>query len=273
MVKSLIKLFLRPFKGKKRYQGFFEFLLNQIHSCMNIGFGGGTKNTGEEKVLELISKSYPKDKSLVCLDVGANIGMYSLLIQNTFSQRPFIYAFEPSKSTFETLSENTKDVESIKRFNFGLGKEEHTLTLYSDSRFSGISSVYNRDLDHTKFKYDNHEEIEIRTLDGFCTEKNIEHIHLLKLDVEGHEISVLEGGAWMLKENKVDFIQFEFGGCNIDSRTYLKDFFLLLQERYFLFRIVNDGIHKLRQYSELHEVFNTTNFLAINKSKNLVNEV
>jgi hypothetical protein len=85
-------------------------------------------------------------------------------------------------------------------------------------------------LGHIGIQLDKSEEIAIKSIDEFSGENNIDHIYLLKIGVEGHEISVFSGTAHMLKARAIDFIQFEFGGCIIDSRTYFRDFFLLLEK-------------------------------------------
>ena len=69
----------------------------------------------------------------------------------------------------------------------------------------------------------------------------------------------------MLENHKVDFIQFEFGGRNIDSRTYFQDFYYLLKEDYYIYRIVKDGLYKIERYKEMYEAFITTNYLAERK--------
>lgn len=66
----------------------------------------------------------------------------------------------------------------------------------------------------------------------------------------------------MLASGAVDFIQFEFGGTNIDSRTYFQDFYYLLKDQYNIYRILKDGLFQITQYKEVYEVFITTNFLA-----------
>lgn len=49
--------------------------------------------------------------------------------------------------------------------------------------------------------------------------------------VEGHELDVLAGAEEALKS--VQLVQFEFGGCNIDTRTYFQDFFYFFQQHGF----------------------------------------
>ena len=108
-------------------------------------------------------------------------------------------------------------------------------------------------------------EVIIRRMDDFCREKAIGHIHFLKLDVEGHELKALEGAHEMMASDAVDFIQFEFGGCNIDSRTYFQDFYYLLKDKYRISRIVKDGLCPVNQYKETYENFVTTNYFAERK--------
>jgi hypothetical protein len=84
------------------------------------------------------------------------------------------------------------------------------------------------------------------------------------MDVEGHELDVLQGAELAL--SNIEIIQFEFGGCNIDTRTFLQDFWYLLSERgYELFRLTPRGIKKITKYTENDEVFSTTNFVAVRK--------
>ena len=66
----------------------------------------------------------------------------------------------------------------------------------------------------------------------------------------------------MLEKNGIKAIQFEFGGTNIDSRTYFQDFYYLLKEKYNIYRILQDGLYEIKQYSELQEIFTTINYFA-----------
>ncbi|HWZ03610.1 MAG TPA: FkbM family methyltransferase, partial [Mucilaginibacter sp.] len=84
----------------------------------------------------------------------------------------------------------------------------------------------------------------------------------LKLDIEGNELNALKGAEKMLKSKSVKSIQFEFGTCNIDSRTYFRDFWFLLNQDYNIFRVVKDGLYPITAYTEYDEVFATINYYA-----------
>lgn len=78
-------------------------------------------------------------------------------------------------------------------------------------------------------------------------------------------LKVLKGAKDLIGKNSIDFIQFEFGGANIDSRTYFQDFYYLLTPYYKIYRILKDGLIAIDAYKEIYEIFLTTNFLAILK--------
>lgn len=251
--------------SKIKDQNFWETIYNLSLKKMNFGNGGDFSESGELFVLKLIKNKLEKSPNLTIFDVGANIGNYSKAISEIFPENAKIYSFEPSKTTFELFLKNTKNIENIIPHNFGFSEQEESQILYSNIEGSGLASVYHRKLDHYGINMDKTEEIKLTTIDDFCTKINISHIHFLKLDVEGHELSALTGAKKMIENKKIDFIQFEFGGCNIDSRTYFQDFFYLLKDNYKIYRILKDGIHELPSYKENNEIFLTINYLAIKK--------
>ena len=144
---------------------------------------------------------------------------------------------------------------------FAFGDRNGTLPLYSCSQYSGLASLYSRNLKHFGMTLDQSEDVSVLTLDEFCRMERLQRIHFLKLDVEGHELKVLHGAQELLERGGIDFIQFEFGGCNIDSRTYLHDFYELLTPRYHIYRIVTDGLRLVTAYREIGEIFTTTNYM------------
>ena len=262
---KVIRSFLAPRIGKKKYQPLFESLYRMSLAGMNIGGGTSVADSGELNVLHYIRTKIRPGERAVFFDVGANIGDYSLLLHEVFGDGAEIHSFEPSAKTYAQLSRNLDGKVEGFRHHFGLGDSDNRTSLYSNADGSGLASVYKRKLDHFNIDMNQVEEIEIRTLDGFCRDKGIGHILFLKVDVEGHEKKVLDGAREMLAAGKIDFIQFEFGGTNIDSRTFFQDFYYILHDQYNIYRIVRDGIYPVQGYGELYESFLPTNYLAERK--------
>ena len=265
MVKQSISKLIAKTIGKPMFQPFLEKLYQLNLMTMNYGALVNVEASGELYALNYIKKELPKNKMPIHIfDVGANVGMYTILVLNVFQEFGDIqvFSFEPSKKTFQKLLKNAGDENRTKLFNIGFSNKEEILKLYSDEECSGLASLYNRRLAHIDIEMKNEEEVSLRTIDDFCNEQNIERIQFLKLDIEGHELKTLDGARSTIESDSVDFIQFEFGGTNIDSRTYFQDFFYLLNERYRIYRILPNGLFQIRQYKELYEVFLTTNYLA-----------
>jgi len=248
--------------GKKNIQKYFEFAHATALDGMNYGNSGEYKNSGEIGAAEYVkSKLQNTAEKITVFDVGANLGKYAVELANVFSDKCIIYSFEPSLETYNAMVKNVESNNKIIPCNFGFGETETSLKLYTDRSQSGSASIYKRKLDHFNIEMSKHEEVSISTIDNFCLKNNIEKIHFLKLDIEGNEYNALLGAEKKLKEKKINFIQFEFGGCNIDSRTYFQDFWYLLKDDYNFYRIVKNGLRPIKNYSESLEIFITINFL------------
>ena len=71
----------------------------------------------------------------------------------------------------------------------------------------------------------------------------------------------------MFLNNSIDMVTFEFGGCNIDTRTFFQEFWYFFTKNDMdIYRITPSGyLYKLEQYKEIIEQYRTTNFIAIKK--------
>lgn len=264
IITSLMKKALSPFMGRVKYQKYFDYLNRISLEGMNIGRGANPKISGEENMLKTIKKDIDIDNCIL-FDVGANVGKYCQVLHRIFGEHSRIFAFEPSASAFEVLGKNTTKLRNIELFRFGFGQKVEEVTLFSDREASGLASIYKRKLDHFNIEMNVKETIQLYTLDKFCQEHKVERIDLLKLDVEGNEINVLKGAENILRQQRIKRIQFEFGGCNIDSKTFFQDFYYLLAENYRIFRILKDGHYEITAYDERFETFRATNYLAVLK--------
>ncbi len=261
---TILKIVLRILKTSVN-QNVWEDVFRLSLSKMNFGNGSDFKDSGELGVLTIIQNKYPKSERLIVFDVGGNVGKYAAALSEFFGPQATIHSFEPSEKTYKLFLSNTSKQSNIIPNNLGMGAEPSTITLYSNDDGSGLASVYHRKLDHFGLSMDKKEVIKLSTIDVYCKENEIKKIHFLKLDIEGHELSALHGASAMLATGAIDFIQFEFGGCNIDSRTYFQDFFYLLKDNYMIYRILENGLYEITQYKEIYEVFITVNYLAIRK--------
>jgi len=251
--------------GKKGFQWIFEGLFRLSTLGMNMGLCDNQKENGEAFVLSYVKGKVPSGMDVIILDVGANEGKYSLLSDEIFGGKARVYSFEPSQKAFEKLCSNIKEKESVTPYRIALGARNRQDLLYSDRPGSPLSSLYKRDLEYCNISLAHEEQVKVKTIDGFCRDESIKRVHLLKLDAEGNELNILQGARKMLDAGSIDFIQFEFGGCDIDSRVFFKDFYLLLSPQYRIYRVLADGLRELKRYSEAYEVFKTTNFLAERK--------
>ena len=265
-MKKLVKRILHRLSGKIRYQRFFQSLHTVAIQGMNYGRGGDFRSSGELFALSYIQKKLTGRKEIVLFDAGANVGDYSLELSKAFTNKPVrIYSFEPSKPVYEKMLANVKAAKEIIPVNLGFSDTEATTNIFTNATLPGMASLYRRRLDHFGISLGQSEVIELTTIDHFCRKNNIDEIDFLKLDVEGHEWKVLQGASQKLSEKKIGFIQFEFGGCNIDSKTYFQDFFYLLNDDFHIYRIVEDGLFPIKIYKEEYEIFTTINYLAERK--------
>lgn len=226
---------------------------------MGYGLGDHPATSGERGVLEVLAQRCERP---VVFDVGANVGEWAAMVCDRFGDAAQIDCFEPSVTAFDKLAKRLAG--RVHGFHLhGLSDAEATGVLYSDTPGSGMASVHDRRLEHFGREFGNSEPVMLRRLDDVCAELGVTRIDLLKLDVEGHELAVLRGAGDMLTSGAIRMIQWEMGGCNLDSRTSFQDFYYLLSPNYTLFRVVADGLAPIPQYREQLEVFICANFVAI----------
>ena len=268
MANQLSSLFKRSVGyGRVRSQWFFQKMYFHAIYGMNYSSPNHFEN-GEKEAMRYASHRLhgQKQYTTVIFDVGANIGEYAKDIRKVFGDSAKIFCFEPGAATFEQLQQNIQSDSGTSAHRFGLGETEGAFTLFYDQPASTIASLHDLPSDHP-WKGDRTEQVQVRTIDNFCKDEGIAHIHFLKVDVEGHELQVLRGASEMINSDKVDYVQFEFGFRQMDSKGYFRDFYNLLHERYNLFRIVQDGVYPISTYHESLEVFvGVSNFLAERRS-------
>lgn len=204
----------------------------------------------------------PASGALV-FDIGANKGLWSRAMLREGGPRLVrLIAFEPSQHNWVELETIVDPRFSLIRK--GVADREGRAELHMDAPGSGLASLSKRNLDHVGLEMRESETVELVTLDAFAAKNGLACIDFVKLDIEGHELSALQGAADLLKSGAIRALSFEFGGSNIDTRTFFRDFWLLLTGFGFsIWRIVPGGAPvKISKYHERLECFATTNFIA-----------
>lgn len=145
----------------------------------------------------------------IVFDVGANDGRTALRLMRHLPVPPRIFSFEPVSSTYRVLVERTGSYPNIRCFQLALGAETGAKPIYLNaiSAMNSVDPGSNPDWG----RQESTESVQMTTLDRMVRELGIGRIHLLKIDVEGHDLEVLRGGEDALGTGKVDFIQIECG--------------------------------------------------------------
>jgi FkbM family methyltransferase len=248
----------------KKLRNISRRVFNKIENNGNCNFD----ENGEKVFIDNLFKYFTTDTDTkVIFDVGANVGEYSQMIEQKSLKSNIdieLHLFEPTKSCFDILL-NKFGLESIVLNNFGLSDTNTTAKIFYDKQQSGLASLYQRNLDTYNLELNQSEEIKLKRLDLYINEKNINHINFLKIDIEGHELKAFEGFGDYLSGDFIDFIQFEYGGANLDSHSSLMDIYKLLESKGFeIAKIMPYGL-ELRKYQPFMDNFQYSNYIAISK--------
>ncbi|KKQ77586.1 MAG: Methyltransferase FkbM family [Parcubacteria group bacterium GW2011_GWC1_38_6] len=139
------------------------------------------------------------------IDVGANIGYFSLLASRLVGGNGTVQAFEPVKqlSTQFSTSIRKNNFDNIYLHRYACGSETREMDIMVNKQNVGGSSL----IEAKNPLGSIHERIQIRKMDDML--KNIQHIDMIKIDVEGYEFEVLKGAENLIKKHKPKII-FEF---------------------------------------------------------------
>lgn len=146
-------------------------------------------------------------------DVGANEGQSAREFLRRFPGAR-IFSFEPTPAIFERLRRFADDQPLVTPVNKALGEAPGTATL-NENAFHQTNSLLPASPRSADYLGPNVVErqrtinVELTTLDSFCREARISRIDLLKLDVQGFELSVLKGAREMLGSQRIGCLVLE----------------------------------------------------------------
>jgi len=176
-------------------------------------------------------------------DVGANIGQSIEKFRQVWPDST-MHSFEPNPSIFQQLADRWNQIKGVTLQQLALTDKKERLPFYA-TRVSEASSLLcpteRMRRISTEHKYDfDIIEIQSDTLDHYCQDRNVLNIDILKIDVQGAELSVLKGSQLLLEREAIKLIYLEttFADC-YDGQTQFSDLLSYLhhQGKYLLWDI------------------------------------
>lgn len=185
----------------------------------------------------------------VFIDVGANLGLYSLVASRLVGPSGRVLAIEPFKTTFARLERNVglNGAINVTAVHAGISDQNETVTLTMHEDDSRIS------LHRAGTAADNcadGESVEAYTLDRVLSDHGFERVDFIKVDVEGAEELVLRGAAQSLRQWR-PMILFEINrkATELMELDVHSPYSSLVALGYEIFRVTQDG--ELRQVNSL----------------------
>lgn len=197
-----------------------------------------------------------KDKNIkTVVDVGANAGHYTAHIRKEFPNSK-IYCIEPILSCFNKLQDKFNSDININLINTIISSKNETVTFYEAVGREGHSSIVKRDFLHGDPNCNLIErEIKADTIDGLIDED----IDLLKIDTEGYELPVLKGCKQLLRQGKIRYIQFEYGGTFMDNNIALNDVINYLKQfnyKVYKLKLLDNTLEEIKEYRDDYQWIN-----------------
>lgn len=196
---------------------------------------GAIDENGESFVQRCVVEATASVERLVALDIGANVGEWTSSLLNALPasrrspERLRIDAFEPVHATAGLLRQSIASLHGRECL------QVHECAM-SDARGTAKMAVYAEGAGTNTMHHDAEQgdprtivEVPLTTLADFCRGEGLDHIHLGKCDTEGNDARVLAGAAALLREGRIDVLQFEYNYRWIIARSFLKDVFDLVQ--------------------------------------------
>lgn len=159
----------------------------------------------------------------IFFDIGANIGIYSLLASKHIRNGGKVYSFEPSDWAYERLMENLKlnDSKNVEVLKLAATNSSGLKRFYvcEDDAYNSLNSFPMKDVQKVI-------EINSIRIDEYCSNHNVKKIDILKVDAEGADYLVLKGAENILRSDTPPIIICEFNRNILKGMAFSQDEFV-----------------------------------------------
>ena len=235
--------------------------------CQGKGYGASSLHHEVQAAASFLS-SAPR----CIVDVGANVGNYTQVWLDAVqyadvSASVECHLFEPSSANVSTLQSRFSGLPNVHLYLLALSDVSGVLPLYANVPGSALGSLSPRDLAFLSIDMNLHEDVRVERFDRLVASGLVDlslhsEIDVLKIDVEGHELSVLRGLGDLIA--RVKLIQFEFSSANLDTHSTFLNFWRFFEANHFmLFRVTPRGSMRITHYDQSLENYRICNVLAV----------
>jgi FkbM family methyltransferase len=216
----------------------------------------------EQNEIEFIKKYL--NEGDVFIDIGSNIGLFSLIGAKYVGKSGKVFSFEPAKRTYQRLIENIKlnNLQNIFALNMAISNIKGIFKLnISDTKYDAWNSFGKPTAGEIKKT----EDVITTTIDDFVSEYKLNNISLIKIDVEGWEIPVLQGGKELFSSKHAPTLLVEFTDENAKNAGYsCKELYYILKDFGYTLYTYNSKENKL-VIENLREYYPYINLIASKK--------
>ena len=232
-------------------RNFRKIVFALMHGIKGFEFSYFSDRNGEHEVLDKQLIKSCSNKKYIVFDGGSNRGDYSNDIVSRFEKNNIknyeIHLFDIDCNMIEKCKKRFSHNKRILINNFGLDRKSDTskAIFYPDdsTRNSLVGTPLEVDWEYFE------KEIITTTGNEYCKKNNINFITFLKLDLEGYDFDALNGFEDLLREKKIEFVQFEYTHRALDRRILLRDFYEFFKKYgYEIGFIRKDGLKPITKF-------------------------
>lgn len=211
------------------------FVVNRFDHT-HTGIGGMLLDHGNNNTVEadITIQALQNIEEPVVFDIGANIGTYSSWVAKWLSSKNGkVYSFEPQRVVFQMFCANMSinNIFNVHAFQMGLGDKKKKINLKEvDYNLMGSYGAFSLNKQNTP-EYQTtaiEQTINIDTLDNFVKDHKIKKVDFIKIDAEGMDIDVINGGINTIKKFKPKLlVEYLNLGSTKDEKSSIEGFGLL----------------------------------------------
>lgn len=185
------------------------------------------------------------------IDVGANVGVYTFSAASRVGATGKVIAVEPTSSCVQCLHETIQinDLQQVRVYAVAASDAEGSLS-FRISASSELNEVVNNSVEEAGLI-----TIPCLSLDSICEKENVQRVDLIKIDAEGHELSVLKGALHMLATFQPVILYENVAGISsVNLPVY--DFLQTLGYHLYRYCAFSDRLIKIESTEELSGLLN-----------------